>query len=185
MGEYTSQKIIISGVGGQGILFVTRLLAEAAIIKELSVLTSETHGMAQRGGTVLSHLKVGSFSSPLIRPFQADMLLALKKESLNQHGFYLKSNAWAVVNTANHVTFEADWSVYTIDADKLALDIKSPKSVNLVLLGFALAVASEYLENKFFCSLEDIKTLLENRLKDKQKVAAIKAIEIGYYLKSA
>ena len=53
--------------------FVTRLLAEAAIAKGLAVLSSETHGMAQRGGTVLSHLKVGDFSSPLIRPGHADL----------------------------------------------------------------------------------------------------------------
>ncbi|MDH3344895.1 MAG: 2-oxoacid:acceptor oxidoreductase family protein, partial [Desulfobacteraceae bacterium] len=46
------QQIVISGVGGQGVLFVTRLLAEAAIMKGFSVFTSETHGMAQRGGTV-------------------------------------------------------------------------------------------------------------------------------------
>ena len=44
------QQIIISGVGGQGVLFITRLLAEAAIQKGHSVLTAETHGMAQRGG---------------------------------------------------------------------------------------------------------------------------------------
>jgi indolepyruvate ferredoxin oxidoreductase beta subunit len=56
MGETIMQQIIISGVGGQGVLFVTRLLAEAAIKKGLAVFTSETHGMAQRGGTVLSHL---------------------------------------------------------------------------------------------------------------------------------
>ncbi|MCX5883025.1 MAG: 2-oxoacid:acceptor oxidoreductase family protein, partial [Deltaproteobacteria bacterium] len=49
------QQIIISGVGGQGVLFVTRLLAEAAMMKGYPVLTSETHGMAQRGGTVVSH----------------------------------------------------------------------------------------------------------------------------------
>ena len=61
------QQIVISGVGGQGVLFVTRLLAEAAIARGLPVLTSETHGMAQRGGSVVSHLKVGDFSSPLIR----------------------------------------------------------------------------------------------------------------------
>ena len=105
------QQIVISGVGGQGVIFVTRLLAEAAIEKGFSVFTSETHGMAQRGGTVLSHLKVGRFASPLIRPYKADGLLALKAESLVQHGSYLESDAWAVVNSANHVKPKFDWSV--------------------------------------------------------------------------
>ncbi|MGD2016130.1 MAG: 2-oxoacid:acceptor oxidoreductase family protein, partial [Desulfobacterales bacterium] len=72
MDEPIMQQLIISGVGGQGVLFVTRLLAEAAILRGLAVFTSETHGMAQRGGTVLSHLKVGEHTSPLIRPAQAD-----------------------------------------------------------------------------------------------------------------
>ncbi len=177
------QQIVISGVGGQGVIFVTRLLAEAAIIKGFSVFTSETHGMAQRGGTVLSHLKVGSFSSPLIRPFKADGLLALKSESLAQHGSYLKSDAWAVVNCSNHVTPKIDWSVFTVDADNLAMKIKNPKSVNLVLLGYTMAVISESFENKFFCSIDDVKTVLENQLADKKEMlgASIEAIETGYY----
>ena len=182
MSRYKNQQIVITGVGGQGILFITRLLAEAAIKNKLSVFTSETHGMAQRGGTVLSHLKVGNFSSPLIRPLQAGVLLALKTENLAQHGYYLKSGAWAVVNSSSEVISAADWSVYTVDADKLALDIQNPKSVNLVLLGFAVAVSSKRSENMFFCSLEDIKSVLENRLKGNQKMldASIEAIETGF-----
>ena len=70
-----SQQLILSGVGGQGILFITRLLAETAIAKGLPVMTSETHGMAQRGGIVISHLKVGSFSSPLVQPGRAAGLI--------------------------------------------------------------------------------------------------------------
>jgi indolepyruvate ferredoxin oxidoreductase, beta subunit len=53
------QQIAISGVGGQGILFITKLLAETAVELGHAVLISETHGMAQRGGNVISHLKVG------------------------------------------------------------------------------------------------------------------------------
>ena len=86
MSRLKRQQIVISGVGGQGVIFVTRILAEAAIRKGFSVFTSETHGMAQRGGTVISHLKVGDFSSPLIRPFKADGLLALTADGLAQHG---------------------------------------------------------------------------------------------------
>ena len=101
MNETIQQQIVISGVGGQGVLFVTRLMAEAAIRKGLPVLTSETHGMAQRGGTVISHLKVGAYSSPLIRTGQADVLLAMKDEGAAQHGHYLHRDGWAVVNGAD------------------------------------------------------------------------------------
>ena len=176
------QQIVISGVGGQGVIFITRLLAETAIAKGFSVFTSETHGMAQRGGTVLSHLKVGRFASPLIRPFKADGLLALKSDSLAQHGSYLGSDGWAVVNSADKVTPKFDWSVFTVDADKLAMKIKNPKSVNLVLLGYALALNSVGFEKKLFCSVDDVKNVLENRLADKKKMldASIEAIETGY-----
>lgn len=184
MNESIRQQIVISGVGGQGVLFVTRILAEAAILKGLPVFTSETHGMAQRGGTVLSHLKVGSFSSPLIRPFNADGLLALKAENIAQHGFYLKKDGWAVVNTHNGVKLEIDIPTFIVDADNLAQKIGNPRSVNLVLLGFAMAATSKMHKEKLFCTVEDMKAVLENRLAHRKEMldASIRAIETGYYI---
>ncbi len=120
MNEAINQQIIISGVGGQGVLFVTRLLAEAAIKKGLPVFTSETHGMAQRGGTVLSHLKVGEYASPLIRPAQADGLLVLKAENLAQHGAFLKDGGWVIANGENKVKNDNRLVLYAVDADILA-----------------------------------------------------------------
>jgi indolepyruvate ferredoxin oxidoreductase beta subunit len=90
MNDTVRQQIIISGIGGQGVLFLTRLLAEAAINKGIPVFTSETHGMAQRGGTVISYFKAGNFTSPLIRPGRADGILSLKAENMAQHGAFLK-----------------------------------------------------------------------------------------------
>jgi len=84
-----SQQLIISGVNGQGILFITRLLAETAIAKGLPVLTSGTHGAAQPGGAVISHLKVGVFSDRLVRPGRADGLIALKSGSVPLHCSFL------------------------------------------------------------------------------------------------
>jgi len=176
------QQIVISGVGGQGVLFVTRLLAEAAITKGLPVFTSETHGMAQRGGTVLSHLKVGNFSSPLIRPRNANGLLALKADSLARHGYFLKPGAWAAINSREGMVVEPEFSAYTINGDLLAQHIHNPKSVNLILLGFALAAISEATENSLFCNLEDIKTVLQQRLAKKKQMLdiALKAVEAGF-----
>jgi indolepyruvate ferredoxin oxidoreductase beta subunit len=176
------QQIVISGVGGQGILFVTRLLAEAAIIKGFSVFTSETHGMAQRGGTVLSHLKVGNFSSPLIRPANADGLLALTAGGLSQHGFYLKPDAWTAVNRCEDVVQGAESPVFAVDANGLAQRICQPKSVNLILLGFTLGIVSKTVKNRLFCSLEDLKAVLEKRLAGKKKMLgdAVTALETGF-----
>lgn len=180
----TGEQIIISGVGGQGILFVTRLLAEAAIQKGLPVLTSETHGMAQRGGTVVSHFKVGQFTSPLIRPGQADGFLALKAENVAAHGNFLRTGGWAVVNhgsreTASTATFSLPGGTdcNAIDADALAVRISNPKSVNLIMLGFALAKVPD-----LFCSVADIQAVLEHRLADKPEMrqAAVAALNSGH-----
>ena len=184
MTEATRQQIIISGVGGQGVLFVTRLLAEAAINKGLPVFTSETHGMAQRGGTVLSHFKVGDFSSPLIRPLQADILVLLKAENLKQHGSFLKSSGWAVSNGTGNLENGSPTAVETIDADALAQEIEDPKAVNLIVLGFALATAEKVTgeQNKLFCSAEDIRTVLKNRFGKNKKMleASLNALDAGY-----
>ena len=184
MSESIQQQVIISGVGGQGVLFVTRLLAEAAINKGLPVFTSETHGMAQRGGTVLSHFKVGDFSSPLIRPRQADILVLLKAENLKQHGPFLKPDGWAVSNCADEPDHDSGTMVKAIDADTLAQDISNPKAVNLIVLGFALATAEKSVDNdkQLFCALEDIKNVLTGRFGKNERMlsASIKALEAGY-----
>jgi indolepyruvate ferredoxin oxidoreductase beta subunit len=181
MNDSVNHQIVISGVGGQGVLFVTRLLAEAAIKNGISVFTSETHGMAQRGGIVLSHLKVGNFSSPLIRPGNANGLLALKADSFTRHGYFLKPGAWVAVNSRENVDATPEFLAYTVRADKLAQHIHNPKSVNLILLGFALAAISDMIENHFFCDLEDIKTVLHSRLAKKKKMLddAVIALEAG------
>jgi len=187
MRKSENQQIIISGVGGQGVLFVTRLLAEAAIKKSLAVFTSETHGMAQRGGTVLSHLKVGKYASPLIRPAQADGLLALRAENLTQHGAFLKDDGWVVVNGKDDDKMNKSKSLASIDADMLAREIGNPKAVNLIVLGFALAMAEKKGENSItlFCSPAEIKAVLEGRFGKNQKMlrASLKALEAGYNAK--
>jgi indolepyruvate ferredoxin oxidoreductase beta subunit len=94
----------------------------------------------------------------------------------------LKPDSWAVVNSPKHITPEFNGTVLTLDADGMAQKIKDPKSVNLILLGFALAIVLKRNESQFFCSLEDIKTVLENRMVDKEKWlnTSLTAIETGY-----
>ena len=177
------QQIVISGVGGQGVLFITGLLAQVAIKKGLPVLTSETHGMAQRGGTVVSHLKVGGFSSPLIRPGRADGLLALKAENVGQYGSYLRPDAWVVVNSAEEIKPEGSWSAFCVNADGLSQQINSPRSLNLLVLGFALSRMSALTaeQKKMFCTLDEIKTVLAERLSTNKALldASLRALEAG------
>ncbi|MFZ0613338.1 MAG: 2-oxoacid:acceptor oxidoreductase family protein [Desulfobacterales bacterium] len=181
MPEDMRYQIVISGVGGQGVLFITRLLAEAAIDKGLPVFTSETHGMAQRGGTVISHLKVGEFASPLIIPGRADGLIALKAENLTQHGGYLKPGGWATVN--GPAPSGAPARQFYIDADRLARTLENTRTLNLIMLGYTLSglQRGDFGPEAFYCRLEDVAALLEERLAAKADLrqSSLSALRAG------
>ncbi|MFP5213935.1 MAG: 2-oxoacid:acceptor oxidoreductase family protein [Acidobacteriota bacterium] len=166
------QQIILSGVGGQGVLFVTKLLAETALDLGCSVLISETHGMAQRGGNVISHLKISdggsqNFISPLIRPGKADVLLALHPDGFAAHGFFLKKGGNAFRN------MPAPEGANALDATQVASDLGAPISANLVLLGFSAA------RGGLFCGPEAIEATLK-RFGGKRLEISLKALRAGW-----
>lgn len=185
-GETASDRrqIVVSGVGGQGVLFVTRLLADAAILRGAPVLTSEIHGMAQRGGVVVSHLKAGGFESPLVRAGQADGLLALKEETLPLHRGFLKPGGWLFVNTARPLVPEGTENVHAVDADGLARESGNPQSANLILLGFALSrTGGAGPDAPFLCSADDVRAALRQRAGEKESllVASLAALSLGIF----
>lgn len=137
------QQIIVSGIGGQGVLFLTRVIAQVAVDREIPVLTSETHGMAQRGGTVLSTIKVGDFAGPLIRSGQADLGLLLWEANLTVHDSLLKEEGIWVVNSAT------TGKGIRIDAAQIARNLGNAVLLNLVLLGLAVR------ENLIFCTAQE------------------------------
>jgi indolepyruvate ferredoxin oxidoreductase, beta subunit len=175
------QQIVISGLGGQGVLFVTRLLAEAAMMNGYSVMTSETHGMAQRGGTVVSHLKVGNFQSPMIRPGRASGLIALKDETLDPFITFLQPEGWAVVNCIKEPKIPQT-NLRCLDADGAAFTVGSPQSANLVMLGLAIHLMEGIKGLPAFCAFDDIGHILSERLKEKREMLtqALAAFEAGY-----
>ncbi len=157
------RQIVLSGVGGQGILFLSRLLAEAAIAGGFPVLTSETHGMAQRGGVVVSHLKVGGFDSPLVRSGRADLLLVLKEENVALHRQFLADGGALIVNAPVPVDAGPGVRVHAVGADALALSAGTPQAANLVLLGFALARVGFGPAGGFFCGAGAVREALSRR----------------------
>ena len=176
------QQILVCGAGGQGILFLTRLLADAAILRGAPVLTSEIHGMAQRGGVVVSHLKVGGFASPLIREGRADGLLALKNEDLMRHLRFLKPSGWAVVNARSAPPADPGIAIRAFDADGLAKQRGGPRAVNLLLLGFALSPPDGSGDaGPLFCSADDVRAALRDRLTGKESLlaASLRALDLG------
>ena len=68
-------QMVIAGLGGEGIIFMTRVLVEGLYRSGYPVISTETHGMAMRGGSVISQVKIGDHQSPLIRYGEADILL--------------------------------------------------------------------------------------------------------------
>lgn len=143
---------VIAGIGGQGVLFAAKILTEIARRRDVPVLGSQTFGMAQRGGSVVTHLKIGSFDSPLICEGDADLLLALDSVEAHRTLPFLRarregSDPICVVNARDARAFPdnrvasliADMgiAVHCCNADREALAMKLPLVANLVLLGFA------------------------------------------------
>lgn len=142
---------IIAGVGGQGVLFAAKVLTEMARRRKQPVFGSQTFGMSQRGGSVMTHLKIGEFSSPLICEGDADLLLGLDCIEAHRTLPYLRakrngSGATCVVNVPDAQSFpdrrvadllvEMGVTVHVCNADAVALQMDNPLVANLVLLGF-------------------------------------------------
>lgn len=146
--------VLIVGVGGQGTLFAGKIIGEVAEKSGLDVKQSEVHGMAQRGGSVVTYVRIGKqVTSPLVEKGEADIIVAFEQlEALRWIGF-LKPGGTVIVNEqkispmpviiglakypAN--VFErldqAGVKTIRVDAVKIAAQCGNPKAVNIVLLG--------------------------------------------------
>jgi indolepyruvate ferredoxin oxidoreductase beta subunit len=175
------QQIVLSGFGGQGILFLSRLLAETAIACGFPVITSETHGMAQRGGVVVSHLKVGGFDSPLVRPGRADLLIVLKEENVVLHREFLADGGALILNAPLPPDAGPRVRVHAVDADAIALSAGAPHAVNLILLGFALARIGGGGAGGFFCGAGEVREALSRRqgAGGSRLAASLSALDLG------
>ena len=181
MDRSADQQIIVSGLGGQGVLLVSRVLAESAILKGFPVLTSEDHGMAQRGGTVVSHIKAGRISSPLIRPEQACGMIVLAPENLPLHYHFVGLGGWMAVNGTASGENYPDRNLFVVDADALCRKIGQPRALNLVMLGFVLGKSDRNeFSPSFFCRITDVCAAVRERLPEKLSASAIFALECGY-----
>ena len=142
---------IIAGVGGQGVLFAAKVFTEMARRKKHPVFGSQTFGMSQRGGSVMSHLKIGEFNSPIVCEGDADLLFGLDCMEAHRtlpylHAKHNGKGALCVVNAPDAQGFpdrrvadlliEMGVTVHTCNADAVALQMDNPLVANLVLLGF-------------------------------------------------
>lgn len=139
-------KLILVGLGGQGVVFLTRLLSNTAMALGYSVMVSETHGMSQRGGSVISHLKIGGSQAPLIRRGTADLLLALDQDEAVRNLPFLRRGGIVFINSDNGLQPEIaehlerlDIQILTLPASQMAVKLGTAAVTNVILAGFAIA----------------------------------------------
>ena len=156
--------IILAGVGGQGILSIASILGDAALMENLYLKQAETHGMSQRGGAVVSHLRISdkTIYSDLIPQGTADLILAVEPMEVLRYLPFLKPDGYIVTNTTpfqNIDNYPNPGEIITevrkqprhvaIDADGIAGDIGNKKVSNTVMLGAAtpfIQIAPEKIE---------------------------------------
>ncbi|MFV0330959.1 MAG: indolepyruvate oxidoreductase subunit beta [Dysgonomonas sp.] len=147
--------IILSGVGGQGILSIAAIIGEAALEEGLHIKQAEVHGMSQRGGDVQSNLRISSTEiySDLIAKGTADAIISLEPMEALRYLPYLSQQGWVVANSAPYVNIgnypELDTvlkelsslpNVILLDVDALAKEGGVGRSTNMVLLGAASVI---------------------------------------------
>jgi indolepyruvate ferredoxin oxidoreductase beta subunit len=139
---------VLTGLGGQGILFMTKVLATTALNKGYNILGAETHGMAQRGGSVVSHLRIGEARSSLIRAGAADFLLSMDESEAYRYLPYLKKGGKLFANAPSKRFPDKRVAAYieknniesrAMEAAKKAMELGSPRSTNLAMVAFYAA----------------------------------------------
>lgn len=181
--------VILSGVGGQGILSVATIIGEAAMNEGLYIKQAEVHGMSQRGGDVQSNLRISSspIYSDLIPLGKADVIISLEPMEALRYLSYLSPTGWIItasnpfINIPNYpeeskILDELNSlpNVVMIDIESLAKDNGIPRSGNVILLG-----AAQKALNIEYAKLEDAIRRVFAHKGEKIIEANIQALAIG------
>jgi indolepyruvate ferredoxin oxidoreductase beta subunit len=169
--------VILAGVGGQGSILASHLLAEASLKDGHEVRLAETYGAATRGGSVVSHVRIGEVWAPLTPEDGADVILAMEPlEGLRRAITYLKPGGWVLLNT--HRIYPVDVAagglqypslesivdalerlggrVFRMDATALALQAGNERTANVVMLGGLFALGEiDTTERSLFQAMEE------------------------------
>jgi len=175
-------KIIICGVGGQGVLYFAKNLYALAVLNATHVLGSETHGMSQRGGSVVSHVKIGDYASPMVQQGTADLLFSLRAEETYHHLTFLRNGGRLVINADDRFVMDPEIAaalkakeitVSSFDASGVALSSGLPAATNIILLAHALAAG--FLP----FSLEQLRDAVKSVTAPGRVEASLTALEAG------
>jgi len=148
--------ILVTGVGGQGVVLASDIIGETAISAGYDVKKTDTLGMAQRGGSVVSHVRMADMvASPLIQEGDVDLLLAFEKLEAARWSHYLKQGAVCIINSYEQPPLSVSLKqekyptdddikealkrrtgqIYFIDANKLAKELGNVRTLNILMLG--------------------------------------------------
>jgi indolepyruvate ferredoxin oxidoreductase beta subunit len=186
--------IVMCGVGGQGTVLASKIIAQTAIRNNMNVRVGETHGMSQRGGTVISHVRIGSeVYGALIPEAQGDCMLAFEPIESLRYMNYLKKGAYVIVNQhpivptsvnaglATYPSFEEvkkelqriTDKIISTDASKIASEAGGVISLNMVILGMFSQIPT--------CpfSKEELKKSIEELVKPKFVPLNLNAFDQG------
>lgn len=178
--------VFIAGVGGQGILLASEILSDVALAHGLEVKKSEVHGMAQRGGSVVSHVRFGEkVHSPVIAEGEADLLVSFEKMEALRWVHFVCPEGTVIINDQEIVPSgleqypsgvdeglnERAPAALKIDALSLANEAGHPRAVNTVMLG----AFSSYLD----FSNDEWRAAIERRVPPKTVEINVKAFELG------
>ena len=147
--------IMVVGVGGQGTLLTSRIIGKTALAAGYDVKLSEVHGMAQRGGSVVTYVRYGEqVFEPVVEAGQVDVLIAFERLEALRYAHFLKKDGVLVVNDCriDPMTvvigakeypqnilegLKEKHSIYAIDGQKVAIELGNSKVLNSVVLGYA------------------------------------------------
>jgi indolepyruvate ferredoxin oxidoreductase beta subunit len=173
-------KLVIAGIGGQGVVYATKVLSQAGLLRGEKVMASENHGMSQRGGSVMSHLKIGGSESPLIRRGTADSLVGFDRNETMRNITFVRASGSVFVNSTNGLDSslserlkELNIAVHAINAEACAKELGSPAATNLIVLGFAAAHES------FGLTLDDLKNSVRALGPAKAVELNLRALDVG------
>ena len=186
--------IIVAGVGGQGVILATEIIGDAALKRGLGVIIGEIHGMAQRGGSVVSHVRIGGdVYSPTIAEGSADAILGLEPVEALRAVKFANSDTRIVMNSKPTVPVTVSTGAYkypaleeiieqcreftehivALDASKIAEEAGSPLVLNIVLVGALAATGLLPIKE------EDLVQAIKTHVPEKFLTANLKAFEAG------
>ena len=186
------KNIMIVGVGGQGTLLTSRVLGGLAIAGGYDVKLSEVHGMAQRGGSVVTFVRYGEkVAEPIVEEGQADVIIAFERLEAMRYAHFLKKdgalviNDWridpmpVVIGAANYPEgiledLKKDYKVYAVNATEESKKLGNPKVFNMIVLG----VAAQHMD----FSKEDWYQVIENTVPPNTIEINKAAFDVGYHL---